>query len=219
MRRAALIARLLGLVLLVGPALPAAAEPALEQLPGGGVALSGLPALFARQEVRDQLATGLTTTLAFEVEASGGGRRLRGGARTDVRYELWDEVYLITALDVSGRVSRAKLPSLDALAAWWREQKVEVLRAPGPAAGGAPWKVDVRLRVLPFSQAEQADAQRWFSQSLAEPKGGAGAVGDAVRDRPPSFDQVLQVLFSTSIGRPAILEYSWKIDFPPSRKR
>jgi hypothetical protein len=208
---------LAGLLLLAAKL--AAAAPALEQLPGGAVALAGLPALFGREEVRGQLGTGLTTTFAFEVKAAGArGGRTHGGARVDVRYELWDEVYLVTRIDASGRVARATLSSLDELATWWRNQKIEVFRAPGLAAGQRPWKVDVWLRVLPFSQAEQADAQRWLSQVLAE-GGSAGAAAEAVEDSPASFQQILQTLLATSIGRPSLLEYSWKLAFPAEGKR
>jgi hypothetical protein len=76
--------------------------------------------------------------------------------------------------------------------------------------------VQVRLRVIPFSQAEQLDAQRWFSQSLsAEKSGSAGAVSEAVEDQPESFSQVLNLLMATSIGRTALLEYEWKLAVPP----
>lgn len=215
MRRA--ILPCLGLLLLAarlhaGPLLEAAA---------GGVALTGLPPLFSQAEIREQLGTGLTTTILLEVKAAGtAGRRSKGGARVDVRYELWDEVYLVTRVDAAGRVARVTLPSLDRLAQWWRDQKIVVLRPPGLAAAQGPWRADVRLRVLPFSQAEQRDAQRWLSQSLQGAEGGsAGAAAEASEDRPSSFDQVLQTLLATSIGRPALFEAAWKLSYPPETRR
>jgi hypothetical protein len=78
----------------------------------------------------------------------------------------------------------------------------------------------VTLKVIPFSQAEQLDTQRWFSQALsAEKSGSAGAVSDAVEDQPESFSQVINLLMATSIGRPALLEYSWKLAVPQGKKR
>ena len=88
----------------------------------------------------------------------------------------------------------------------------------GPAPGVTT--VDVRLKVIPFSQAEQLDTQRWFSQALsAEKSGSAGAVSDAVEDQPESFSQVINLLMATSIGRPALLEYAWKLPVPQGKKR
>ena len=80
--------------------------------------------------------------------------------------------------------------------------------------------VEVQLRVIPFSQAEQLETQRWFSQALsAEKSGSAGAVSEAVEDQPESFGQVINLLMAASIGRPALLEYSWRLPIPPGKKK
>jgi hypothetical protein len=135
----------------------------------------------------------------------------------DIRYELWDEVYIVTRIDAAGRAARVTLPSFQSLADWWRDARLVVLR---PAAAAAARNVQVRLRVIPFSQAEQLDAQRWFSQALsAEKSGSAGAVSEAVENQPESFSQVLNLLMATSIGRPALLEYEWKLAIPPGRTK
>ena len=183
-----------------GPALERSAE---------GVALTRLPPLLRNGEVRQHLGTGLTTTLAFEVRLGGG--KARGGARIDIRYELWDEIWLVTRADTLGRTQRARFPSFEQLESWWRDLRLEVLparTAPGPA--------EVRLRVIPFSQSEQLDAQRWFSRSLALPPGqtssdSAGAVSGILEE--PSGD-LFNLLLATSIGRPALLEYEWKVAVP-----
>lgn len=205
------------LVLLGAFRLEAATPPALEPA-GDWLVLGRLPALLAGEEVRRQLATGLTTSLVFEARVvDASGVRTRGAARVDIRYELWDEVYLVTRIDAAGRAVRTTLPSFESLATWWREAKLNLARTP---KGGRPWQAEVRLRVIPFSQAEQLEAQRWFSQALsAEKSGGAGAASGAVEDQPESFSQVLNVLLATSIGRPALLEYEWKVTVPPERKR
>lgn len=209
------------LLLLSFPGLLAAAtvpaSPRLEPSTGDWVALAGLPPVLGEEEVRKQLATGLTTTLAFHVRASAPGReRVEGGARVDIRYELWDEVYLVTRVDATGRAVQARLPSFERLAGWWREAKLDVARLSRSAAQ-PPWKVEVRLRVIPFSQSEQLEAQRWFSRALAEePPGSAGAVSPALEDQPETLGQVLNLLLATSIQRPALLEYEWNLSVAAS---
>jgi hypothetical protein len=193
-----------------GPLL--AAGPSL-QPEGGFVVLAGLPSLLHRADIRKQLDSGLTATLAFEVRTTGASpQKLRGGARVDVRYELWDEIYLVTRLDASGRRERLRFDSFDKLGQWWREARLPVL--PLPRAPG-PWQAEVRLRVIPFSQAEQRETQRWLTESMAGDgsDGSAGAVSQALEDRPVSFSQVLQLLVATSIGRPALFEQEWNLGF------
>lgn len=208
------------LLLLLGAALPAfpvaLPAPALEAT-RDGIALSRLPPILGEEEVRKQLGTGLTTSFAFEATARTADGKLKGAARVDVRYDLWDEIYIVTRIDASGRAVRVTLPSFERLAEWWRDARLVLLR--GPAAAGAA-TVEVRLKVIPFSQAEQLETQRWFSQALsAEKSGSAGAVSDAVEDQPESFSQVINLLMATSIGRPALLEYAWKLPVPQGKKR
>ncbi|HEV2851286.1 MAG TPA: hypothetical protein VHC97_00625 [Thermoanaerobaculia bacterium] len=199
------------LALLFLAARPGAAvqAPAIEAA-REGLVLSRLPHVLAEEEVRKQLGTGLTTSFVFQTTArDASGTRTRGGARVDVRYDLWDEVYVVTRVDASGRALRTTLPSFEKLGEWWRDARLVVIR---PPAAGRARSAEVRLRVIPFSQAEQLDAQRWFSQALsAEKSGSAGAVSEAVEDQPESFSQVLNLLMATSIGRPALLEYEWKL--------
>jgi hypothetical protein len=201
------------LLLLLAARLGAVQAPAIEAA-RDGLALSRLPPILAGEEIRKQLGTGLTTSFLFEATARDAqGAKTRGGARVDVRYDLWDEVYIITRIDASGRAARTTLPSFERLAEWWREARLLVIR---PPAAGSARGVQVRLRVIPFSQAEQLDAQRWFSQALsAEKSGSAGAVSEAVEDQPESFSQILNLLMATSIGRSALLEYEWRLALPP----
>ena len=212
-------ASLLVLLLLFAPRLHAQA-PRLEPGAGDWAVLTSLPPLLGREEIRKQLGTGLTTTLAFHVRATGGGReRVEGGARVDIRYELWDEVYLVNRVDATGKATRARFPSFDRLAEWWREARFDVARLPHPA-GSPPWKVEVRLRVIPFSQSEQLQAQRWLSESLAvEETGSAGAVAEALEEQPATFSQILNLLMATSLQRTALLESEWNLTFPSGKER
>jgi hypothetical protein len=201
---------LLGLAARLQAVPPPAVEVARE-----GLVLTRLPSILAEEEVRKQLGTGLTTSFLFEVKAVGDAGKVRGGARVDVRYDLWDEVYVVTRIDSAGRPARTSLPSFERLGDWWREARLVALR---PAAAAAARRVEVRLTVIPFSQAEQLDAQRWFSQSLsAEKSGSAGAVSEAVEDQPESFSQVLNLLMATSIGRTPLLELRWTLPLASNR--
>lgn len=183
---------------------PPAAEIAKE-----GLVLSRLPPILTEEDVRKQLATGLTTSFLFEVKTQGDAGKAKGGARIDVRYELWDEVYIVTRIDGTGRPVRVTLPSFEKLAEWWREVRLVALR---PQAAATVHSAEVHLSVIPFSHAEQLDAQRWFSQALsAEKTGSAGAVNDAVQAQPESFSQVLNLLMATSIGRAPLLELEWNL--------
>lgn len=186
-----------------------AASPALERISGEGIVLTQLPPVLRQKEVRHHLGTGLTTTLAFEVRAD----RTRGGARIDIRYELWDEVWLVTRADTAGRTQRARFPSFEQLESWWRDLRLEVL-----SARASSDQAEVRLRIIPFSQSEQLDAQRWFSRSLATepPNGSAGAVSGVLSE--PSGD-LFNLLLATSIGRPALLEFEWNVKIPLEPRR
>jgi hypothetical protein len=200
-------------LLLLAARLGALQPPAIESA-RDGLALFRLPPVLAEEEVRKQLGTGLTTSFLFEtLVRNAQGTKARGGARVDVRYDLWDEIYIVTRIDASGRAQRTTLPSYERLGEWWREARLLVIR---PPAAGSARGAEVHLRVIPFSQAEQLDAQRWFSQALsAEKSGSAGAVSEAVEDQPESFSQILNLLMATSIGRTALLEYEWKLALPP----
>jgi hypothetical protein len=194
---------------LQAPAIEAARE---------GLVLSHLPPILNDAEIHKQLETGLTTSFVFEASARDAqGSKTRGGARIDVRYDLWDEVYVVTRVDASGRAVRMPALSAEKLTEWWRDARLVVIR---PPAAGRARGVQVRMRVIPFSQAEQLEAQRWFSQALsAEKSGSAGAVSDAVEDQPESLNQLLGLLMATSIGRPALLEYKWNLPISAGQKK
>ncbi|HWM90519.1 MAG TPA: hypothetical protein VN493_07095 [Thermoanaerobaculia bacterium] len=195
--------------LMLAARLDAVTGPALER-GAEGVVLTRLPLVLRQEEVRRHLGTGLTTTLAFEVRTLGATRS-RGGARIDIRYELWDEVWIVTRADTSGRTQRTTFPSFEQLEAWWRDLRLGVLPARS-AAGPA----ELRLRVIPFSQSEQLDAQRWFSRTLSEGSAGsAGAVSGVLAE--PSGD-LFNLLLATSIGRPALLEFEWKLSVPEAKR-
>jgi hypothetical protein len=207
---------LLLLPLLLGLGMPsllqAAGGPYWTVSRDGTLLVSGLPDILSRPEVRPHLKTGLTTTFAIRVTATDEtGTRVKGAGRIDVRWELWDEVFLTTAAGGAGRVRQESLPTPERLAAWWRG--IEIPAAAGLAPGGR-WQVKVELSVIPFSRSEQRDAQRWVSDTLGQ--GGSGgaagappAPGQPQVDTGAAFGGVLDLLIVTSIKRPNVATYVW----------
>lgn len=191
------------------------AEPALERGAGGRVRLAALPPVLDRPAVREQLASGLTTSFVLELREPGLLARTVGAARVDVRYELWDEVYLVAAAGADGALRHLRFPDFPALAAWWR--RPELVVAPASAAGGER-RLRLRLRVIPFSASEQRDAQAWLTESLADPRGGAAEkTDDAAEEAGRPLDHLFRVLLATSIARGTLLEEEWEVGLPAAR--
>src|SRR5262249_53324224 len=143
--------------------------PAVELGRDGRLVLAALPPILARKSVRPHLATGLTTSFVVAVSvADASGHEARGGARGDVRYEPWDEVFHVRAAAAGGWRAEETLPSFDRLLAWWQGLKPPVAAAAALAAlrAGERWRVEVHLDVVPFSLDEERDTQRWFTDSL-----------------------------------------------------
>ncbi len=72
-------------------------------MPDGTVGVSFPATVLDDDEVRLQLKSGLTTTFAA-VAINGGG--IRTGARIEVRYDLWDEKYLVRRIELDGSAMR-----------------------------------------------------------------------------------------------------------------
>lgn len=179
--------------------------------------LQQLPPLLHDDELRQQLDTGLTTSLVFRLSwRDVSGAKIEGGARAQVRYELWDELYEVAVIDGAGQLRRFRLASFEALEGWWRELQIVVLVPPpgaSVAAGqGSRTTARVSLDVVPFSRAEQQDAQRWFSESLENAgRGNTEEVARSVDEQPEKLSKVLGLLMSTSIQRRAIMSHRWNV--------
>lgn len=141
--------------------------------------------------VQKRLAGGLTTI--FLVVARDGGR-IAGASRIEVRYDLWDEVYLVKKIDFDRKIEQQRIASRDALERWWRAAPLRL--------GTVPAGADVELTVLPFSSAEQDDAREWLSKSggVTSPSAGRGA-----------SNTLVDALIGTTIYARPILTYRWKL--------
>jgi hypothetical protein len=186
--RAAVITALLVLPLL------AAAEPRPSYtVQPGGVVAAALPlSILAERDVRKQLGSGLTTT--FLVIARNRGNGNVSGARMEVRYDLWDEVWIVRRVEFDGKVDAQRITSRDALDKWWHTP-LRLL-----ATGAARVSLQLDLNVLPFSAAEKEDARQWMSKSggVVTPGGSSGSVIDA--------------LIGTTIDAKPITSYRWNVE-------
>lgn len=188
-----------------------AAEPVVARGPDGEVRIAALPPVMDRPAVREQLASGLTTSFVFELREPGLLGATVGAARVDVRYELWDEEYLVTAAGAGGGHRHLRFPDLSALAAWWRRPELVV----APSAAGLGDRLRLRLSVIPFSASEQRDAQTWLTEALAEPPAGAAEkTDDAAEEARRPLDRLFRVLLATSIARGTLFEEEWPVSLP-----
>lgn len=206
-------------VLLLSALAPAlrAAGPALEFDAGGRLVLHSLPPVLEDEAVSPNLTRGLTTTFLFRVEPEGARARKKpaGGVTIEIRYELWDEVFHVATGTADGRVERRTLDSLGELESWWRGLRLVV-------AGGEPTRsgldpppprvARVELDVVPFSQAEQRDTQRWFSESLEDAgESAAEEVAESADKAPDALERTFHLLMATSIERRALASYRWTV--------
>lgn len=159
----------------------------------GGVVAAALPlSVLQEKSVRRQLGSGLTTT--FLVVARQREPARASGARLEVRYDLWDEVWIVRRIEFDGRMERQRIASAEALEKWWRTP----LRLLSSTAQRVALQVD--LSVLPFSAADEEDARQWITKSggVGTASGGVGGIVDA--------------LIGTTISAKPITSYRWNVD-------
>jgi hypothetical protein len=154
----------------------------------GGVVTTTLPLhVLENKSVRRQLESGLTTT--FLLKTNG-----ENSARLEVRYDLWDEVWVVRRLEGDRKVERQTLASREALERWWR-MPLRLL-----ASEAARVSLELELSVLPFSVAEEEDARQWIAKSggVGTSSGGGGALVDA--------------LIGTTLSARPITSYRWNVE-------
>lgn len=171
----------------------ASAQPArlTFQTQPGGVVAAVLPAsILSDRDVRKQLNSGLTAT--FVVAARNRVTNDLSGARIEIRYDLWDEVWLVRKIEFDRKQEQQRITSFDALEKWWKTP----LRLLATASPRVPLQVD--LTVLPFSAAEREDARQWISKSGGVAAGGGTGLVDA--------------LIGTTISAKPIMSYRWSVE-------
>lgn len=214
LRRTALLLLLLGLTAM----LVAAEEPPGFVIRGGALVLASLPDLAQRKEVADFLASGLTTSFVLEVTVRDRERRrVTGGCLLELRYDLWDEAYLAIQHGFDGRRARSRLASQRELGGLFAKLDLKVADVRALAVDGA-WSLRVRLAVLPFSSAEQSDAQRWFGRTLGSESPGGDEPADREREE-RGGGALLNLLLATSIGREEAASFDWQVELSPEARR
>ena len=179
-------AALLTLLVVVAAAVAAQQPPSLTQ--AGGIVSATLPvSILQTAAVNKHLASGLTTT--FVVAARQQQRLL--GARIEIRYDLWDEVWHVRRIEFDRKTDRQRLTSREALEKWWRTP----VRVFSSSAPNVP--IQVELTVLPFSASEEEDARQWIA------KGGGVAT--------PSGEGLVDVLIGTTLAAKPIIRWRWDV--------
>ena len=175
----------------------------------------GLPAhILDEADVKRQLSSGLTTSFRIVARTqSRDGNERQGMALIEVRYELWDEVFLVKTIESNGLLERVSFKNLQAFKSWWVSRKLVVLEsrfvlAPGP--------VSLTLEVLPFSRTEQNHAREWLSESGNSPVpiSKESSLPRAEQAETRSSNRIFNVIVATSLKRKPLLRYRWKV--PPS---
>lgn len=158
----------------------------------GGVIAATLPlSILQETSVRKQLHSGLTTTFLFV--ARQRDTRIVSGARIEIRYDLWDEVWIVQKIEHDRKSERQRLTSLDALEKWWRTPlRMMATKAPRVA-------LQIDLSVLPFSAAEEADARQWITKS-----GGVGTSSGSAG--------LVDALIGTTISARPLTSYRWNVE-------
>lgn len=170
-------------------ALAARAQPRPSFTVQGGVVSAALPSsVLQNASVQKQLGSGLTTTFLIVAREA---KRVTG-VRLEVRYDLWDEVWLVKRVEFDGKSDRQRLASREALEKWWRTP-VRLLPATADRIA-----LQVDLSVLPFSAAEEEDARQWITKSGGVGTGAGGGIVDA--------------LIGTTISAKPITSFRWNVD-------
>ena len=136
--------------------------------------------------VKSRLESALTTTFILKTS-------LGVAARLEIRYDLWDEVWLVRKIDFDRHIEQQRIASFDALSKWWKT----TTRVFSTTASRTV--LDIELRVLPFSAAEEKDAREWISKAGGVPATSPGG-------------GLIDALIGTTITARPITTYRWSVD-------
>jgi len=202
--RSAAIACLLALL---GAAAPRGDVPHVFARPDGAILIRLPASSLTGDRVKTQLRSGLTTAFVLVMKGRDSEDHERKlGARVEIRYELWDENYIVVVIDGTGRRESRTIDSYAHLVDWWSRSPI-LLGAPSPLRQSGA--VAVSLEMVPFSPEEEADTQRWLAHSLNTSSSRA-ASGQGAASPQPS-EGLLDIIIGTAIHRQAILSFHWDV--------
>jgi hypothetical protein len=180
------------------------ADPAPQATIGTGArVVLQLPAsVLESAAIRSQLASGLTTAFVIRANAvDGSGHQLKGGGRIEIRFELWNERYIVDTLAISGKRERLIRDNWTQLIEWWSRHPLAVLQLRENAK--PPRTITARLDVLPFSAREEDDARRFLAQSQNDAARGESGT--------PAARSILDLVVGTSLRRRPIASLRWTV--------
>jgi hypothetical protein len=195
------------LLAVLGAATPRGDVPHVFARPDGAILIQLPASSLAGDRVKTQLRTGLTTAFALLTkgrDSEGHERKL--GARVEIRYELWDENYIVVVFDGTGRRESRTIDSYAHLVDWWSHTPI-LLGAPSLLRQSGA--VAISLEMVPFSPEEEADTQRWLVHSLNTSSSRATS-GQGPASPQPS-EGLLDIIIGTAIHRQAILSFHWDV--------
>lgn len=160
----------------------------------------------------EHLHSGLTTTFQLVWTLREKSKPL-GMIRMDIRYEPWDEVYFLTLLRSDGHQEAFNFANQKVLIRWWTEYQFPLSDTEVSTGVEFLW---VTLRVIPFSQQEQEMAREWLTPQNNKPDSGlfSGRTGNQPTAEQQRQNNLLRIMFATSIQREAIKSYKWKVKLP-----
>jgi hypothetical protein len=200
------LAAILLALILVPPAI--AEGPRLSWSPKGCLVLSELPPVLDHNEVGDQLRTGLTTVFSLRVEVQPVDEPMM--ATLQIRYDLWDEQYLVTLEREPTVVEPLVLSDRSELRIWW--SNLRLLFCETNPLSDRLHQAAVSLHVIPFSHSEEAETRQWFTDSVRR----AGRDVSDPRQNPVdvhgALDRVFETLIATSIRSRPLVHWNWTLE-------
>lgn len=172
--------------------------PPVATIDRGAVRIALPEHILEKSEVKKQMASALTTTFVIVARVRESPRPSR--SRIEIRFDLWDQVYLARRVEMGRAVEQRRLASLTELRQWWRTP-LHVLDVEGSRA-----TIDLQLLVLPFSAAEEGDARDWLEKS-----GGVGT------DQTPGAG-VVGAMIGTTIQAKPIATFRWTVEAAETRR-
>ena len=167
-------------------------QPPVASIAAGELRIALPDHILERPDVRRQMATALTTTFIVDARIRQQPRAPR--SRIEIRFDLWDAVYLVRRFEKGRLTDQRRIATLAELRQWWRTP-IHVSSGAGRRA-----TVDLQLIVLPFSAAEEGDARDWLEKS-----GGVGT-------DPSAAAGIVGAMIGTTIQARPIATLRWTID-------
>ncbi len=143
--------------------------------------------------VQKSIHSGLTCTLMFDLRANDAFRKT---GLVTVRFEPWDEIFLVEIVVDGQKHNPQTVTSNKDLIAWLTQVGFRI-----HTGDQVIQSISVNLKLVPFSEKEQEDAQRWFTKDLNNDRGSLSTVADYV--------------LASSIGRKSACQFSWEVDLAP----